>query len=413
MDHIGDRMSIKYKSHTKSLITGEETVQIIDLGSHGFADSFFPERKRDLAIQSAPLVCMLDQVTGLVQMRSLTDAGQRYQGLEYSYTSSNSETAKKHWTEFISYANSFKEIRAGTILEIGSNDGYLLSLAKSLTTKVLGVDASPYMADIAKSSGIPTCIGSFGESQKLKSEILSNYSSFDFIFANNVLNHSNDPVNFVKQVAELLGKDGIFIFEVPYWLESITSLHFDQIYHEHVTYLTAKSAIALLATAGLYIQDISVVDYHGGSLRVVASMNSKRDCPMTAILLAREDEERLSTPERYADYMNDISKKRDAFVMQVMEKKSEGKVIFGIGAAAKANTLLTYYGFTTEIMDFVLDTSLHKQGKLTPVTRIPIVGDDAVIEMQNGIGIVLAWNLSAPIQKKLLLLNKELEFLNI
>jgi SAM-dependent methyltransferase len=414
MGRIGDRMSIKYKSNSKSLITGGDTVQIIDLGLHGFADSFFPRAERELALQSAPLVCQLDQETGLVQLLNLTDSDQRYTELEYSYTSSNSQTAMLHWGDFISHVNKLKSLESGSVLEIGSNDGYLLGLATAFSNNVLGVDASPYMANIANKLGIKTLTGPFGESQELKDEIQSKRSKFDFIFANNVLNHSNNPTKFVSEVADLLEEDGIFVFEVPYWYNTITSLHFDQIYHEHVTYFTAKSAIALLATANMSIRDISVVDYHGGSLRVVAAKGDYPRNSATELLLAREDAERLSSPERYEEYVESITRKRDAFMEMVLNRKdSDGKRIFGIGAAAKANTLLTFYGFSYANMEFVLDSSPHKQGKLTPVTRIPIIGDEAVSGITNGLGIVLAWNLSEPIQKKLRAINEELEYLGI
>jgi 2-polyprenyl-3-methyl-5-hydroxy-6-metoxy-1,4-benzoquinol methylase len=407
-------MPMKYKSNTKSLITGGDMVQIIDLGLHGFADSFFPQSERELALQSAPLICQLDQETGLVQLLNMTDSDQRYSEMEYSYTSSNSQTAKLHWADFISHVHGLKSLESGSVLEIGSNDGYLLSLAKTFTNDVLGVDASPYVSNIANRSGIETLTGPFGESQELKEQIRRKHHKFDFIFANNVLNHSNNPTNFVHEISELLADDGIFVFEVPYWYETITSLHFDQIYHEHVTYFTAKSAIALLATAKLSMRDINVVDYHGGSLRVVASKQNQAQNGATEVLLAKEEAERLTSPDRYVEYVEAITRQRDSFMEMVqMRSASEGKRIFGIGAAAKANTFLTFYGFSNENMEFILDSSPHKQGKLTPVTRIPIIGDEAVAGIANGLGIVLAWNLSEPLQKKLRTINEELEFLSI
>lgn len=414
MGRIGGRVSIKYRSNDKSLITGEKMVPIIDLGQHGFADSFFPKSQMELALQSAPLVCQLDQDSGLVQLLNLTESDQRYAGLEYSYTSSNSQTARAHWQDFISRVNDFKSMKSGSVLEIGSNDGFLLSLAKFYTGDVLGVDASPYMTDIANQSGINTLVGPFGESEILKEEIKKRRPTFDFIFANNVLNHSNDPINFVRHVSELLKEDGIFVFEVPYWYDTITSLHFDQIYHEHVTYFTAKSAVSLLSTAKLSIRDISVVDYHGGSLRIVASKGNVDKCEMTTALIAQEEVERLFSPDRYCEYVQAITLKRDAFMEKIYNHHNlERKLIFGVGAAAKANTLLTFYGFSSEIMDFILDSSPHKQGKITPVTRIPIIGDERISGISNGLGVVLAWNIATPIQKKLLEINDELEFISI
>lgn len=413
MDRMGGPMTIKFQSNTKSLISGEETVEIIDLGSHGFADSFFSENQTELASQGAPLVCLLDEFTGLIQLKNLTTPEDRYQGVDYSYTASNSKFAMDHWNDFISYVRTIHDFNGSKILEIGSNDGYLLSLAKDFTSNVLGVDASPYMAKIASESGIPTLVGAFGESEKLKIEIMNITETFDFIFANNVLNHSNNPLSFVANIAELLSPDGVFVFEVPYWLSTITSLHFDQIYHEHVTYLTIKSSKILLATAGLFIRDVSIVDYHGGSIRIAASKNSKDESNKLNKLLDIEKSAQLFNPERYDKYISDISLRRDQFMGQLMGMKRQGKNTFGIGAAAKANTLLTYYGITTEHMAFILDSSPHKQGKITPVSRIPIVGDESVVGLKNGVGVVMAWNLSGPLQGKLLSMNSKLEFLSL
>ena len=399
---------IKYQSIVNSLISDSVTTPIIDLGSHGFADTFFPKEMFNDAAAAAPLVCRLDKVSGLVQVENLTFADARYDIIDYSYTSSNSQLSRNHWIEFIESVHEIKSLKDSRILEIGSNDGYLLSRANTYSKNTLGVDASTYMTDLANEQGINSLKGLFGESKELLDEIRKINSKFDFIFANNVLNHSNNPIAFVSEISKLLAHDGVFVFEVPYWLETIKTYRFDQIYHEHITYFTIESVEHLLNQCDLFINDIQVVDYHGGSLRVFAGLN-KSISEKKDRLLSEEFSFNLKEESTYLDYMEKINVFRDIFFEELKTKKSEN--IFGIGAAAKANTFLTYYGFDQNKMNFIVDSSPFKQGKITPVTRIPIMADDYLSNLSRGIGVVLAWNLGDVLKKKLLEINGDLEFI--
>ena len=400
---------IKYQSTIKSLISNAETIPIIDLGEHGFADSFFRKNSISEASQTAPLICRLDDYSGLVQVENLTSAEDRYNYVDYAYTSSNSQVSKDHWFELINSVNDRKALHSLKILEIGSNDGFLLGIAKSYTNKLVGIDASDYMTNLANKSGINTIKGVFGESPDLIEVLKTEYYNFDLIFANNVVNHSNNPIKFISDVANLLSSDGIFVFEVPYWLETIKSYRFDQIYHEHVTYFSIESAEFLLNLCGLYINDVQVVKYHGGSLRIYASRNQSSSSEKID-LLKIEKTFKLKEKSTYVNYSSKIAKIKDDFLNKLDERNY--KCIFGIGAAAKANTFLTYYGFNENKMNFILDSSPFKQGKITPVTKIPIVPDDFVKTLKEGTGIVLAWNLNMSLKNKLINLNDRLEFID-
>ena len=400
---------IKYQSTIKSLISNAETIPIIDLGEHGFADSFFRKNSISEASQTAPLICRLDDYSGLVQVENLTSAEDRYNYVDYAYTSSNSQVSKDHWFELINSVNDRKALHSLKILEIGSNDGFLLGIAKSYTNKLVGIDASDYMTNLANKSGINKIKGVFGESPDLIEVLKTEYYNFDLIFANNVVNHSNNPIKFISDVANLLSSDGIFVFEVPYWLETIKSYRFDQIYHEHVTYFSIESAEFLLNLCGLYINDVQVVKYHGGSLRIYASRNQSSSSEKID-LLKIEKTFKLKEKSTYVNYSSKIAKIKDDFLNKLDERNY--KCIFGIGAAAKANTFLTYYGFNENKMNFILDSSPFKQGKITPVTKIPIVPDDFVKTLKEGTGIVLAWNLNMSLKNKLINLNDRLEFID-
>lgn len=402
-----------FKPRLHSLISGQETDTIINLGKHGFADSFFEESDYINAEKSVPLVCQLDRSTGLVQTLNFTNPQERYEGVPYSYTSSNSETSRKHWLSFANYVSSMRDLKDLDILEIGSNDGFLLNLLKERKCRVIGVDASKFMADLSIDKGIDTLCGVFGESEELISEINSKFNSFQVIIANNVLNHSNNPLGFTKAVKKLLSTDGLFVFEVPYWLETIKSLRFDQIYHEHVTYFTVKAAKELLHLSGLEILDVQLVDYHGGSLRITATHESKNNPILIENMISAEINEGLFTVERYDRYFSDICKRRDLFMGNLETYKKSASEIFGIGAGAKANTLLTFYNLNNNVLRFIVDASKLKQGKITPVTKIPIFSDDKVKELSDSCGIVLVWNINQEVRHNILRLNPRVKFINV
>ena len=413
MGHLREVIQIKYTSKPNSLVSGIDTATILNLGDHGFADSFFFEKDYDKAGESVPLVCQLDKVTGLIQLLNFTEPSQRYGNVDYSYTSSNSKTSREHWEEFAEYLFPHLNVNSSNILEIGSNDGFLLELLQNRGCRVLGVDASDFMSNFAKAKGINTLAGIFGESDELLMEIIQFSNIYNIIIANNVLNHSNDPVNFVGHVKKLLSSDGTFVFEVPYWYQTIKSLHFDQIYHEHVTYFTVKSVRELLRVAGLEIIKVDIVNYHGGSLRITAAHASNSEPTLVENMIDMETKEGLFSVSRYEKYFNDISEVRNKFMQEVEKNKKSGRTLFGVGAAAKANTLLTFYNLNHTYLDFILDASKFKQGKITPVTKIPIYSDSYISSQKNSLGVVLAWNISDEIKKNILKINSRVEFMNL
>ncbi len=405
---------IQYQSLNNSLISGSPVFPIIDLGLHGFADTFYPKNLSTIASRTAPLICCLDKGTGLVQLQNVTVAEERYNLIDYSYTSSNSQVSRRHWQEFFQSVSRKIPIKHGRILEIGSNDGYLLSLFKKGATQIIGIDASETVVLEANSRGIETIHGIFGESDELNITLKEKISEFDLIIANNVLNHSNNPLKFIKDISCFLKRDGIFVFEVPYWYSTISSFRFDQIYLEHITYFTVESLEHFLKTAGLFIYEVELVDYHGGSLRVHAGF-SDRFSKSKDDFLALERKIGLKDENTYIVYMNKVNEIKNRFILNLNQYKKAKPFskIFGVGAAAKANTLLTYFGLTNQDIHFIIDASPLKQGKITPVSLIPIEKDEIISDLSSGLGIVLAWNLNIQLKKKLIEINKNIEFLDI
>jgi hypothetical protein len=202
------------------------------------------------------------------------------------------------------------------------------------------------------------------------------------------------------------------VFELPYFYNTIKDKKFDQIYHEHVTYFTAKYSYNLFKSAGMAITDIELVDYHGGSIRVYGKIS--KDIKMikkVENLIKKEEDFGLFDPSMYKSFMKNIIDERNSFMKKIYDLKSEGYPIVGVGAAAKANTFLNFYNIDNTILDYVSDSSVYKQKKYTPLTRIPIVGDEIFDNYGDVYALILSWNISDSLVENLKKINKRIKFL--
>ena len=375
---------------------------------HPYADTFIPEDALSKSEPVYPLECGLDTDTGHVMLLHKTDPTERYTLYPYSYTSSNSKVAKKHWDAYAKHTIEKLDIKRGDkVVEIGSNDGYLTEQYKNYGCGVLGIDPSHNMAALAAARGVPTSCLVFGGQTSQSIDVKA-----DLVVANNVFNHANDPVDFVFGVGNILKDSGVFVFQVPYWLNTIKDLKFDQIYHEHPSYFTVKSACNILKLAGLNVFDVEWVDYHGGSIRVYASKDGRPKSTSVQEFITNEETEGLFDPLRYEVFMKDLAQAKDKFLCRLYEERVKGNPIVAIGAAAKGNTFLNYYNLDSNVIDFVTDNSEHKIGKYTPLTRIPIDSDESVFSKYDTVcAIMLSWNISDLLINKLLKINNKIEFL--
>jgi hypothetical protein len=236
------------------------------------------------------------------------------------------------------------------------------------------------------------------------------------IIANNVFNHANDPVAFAKGAAKLLSDKGVFVFEVPYWLSMIQSGRFtDMVYHEHPSYFTIKSCWTLLQQVGLEIIDYDVVDYHGGSLRVVAQHATGGQMPKkVADAIHQETEAGLFSIEFYKDLQRkfEIGKVQWLSKFYQLLEQDPNAVVIGVGAAAKANTWLTWHGLNGTVIKCITDSSLHKQGKFTPLSRIPILSDDEFAKYPRPYALILSWNIGESLRNAILSINPNTQFIN-
>jgi len=397
----------------RCLITGEFVTKILDFGQHAYADTFIAEDQLHMSEPVFPLQLHLNSSSGQIQLGFVSDAEDRYNLYSYSYTSSNSKTARDHWDEYASTIKS-KYNTEGLVVEIGSNDAYLIKQFQDTDTKVLGIDSSQTMCDIAKEKGVDSLAALFNIDTAV--EVAEEHGKASVIIANNVFNHANDPVNFASGVSQLLDKDGIFVFELPYWASMIESGRFvDMVYHEHISYFTIKSAWNLLQQVGLDIVDFDIVDYHGGSIRVIAKHTTNNGMPfLVRGAIENETAMGLFDTTFYTKLQDKFEKQRNAWLLnfyQILADEPDA-VIIGVGAAAKANTWLNWHKLDKTVLTCITDASQFKQGKYTPLTRIPIRSDDEFAKHEKPYALVLSWNIGEPLKKALLSINPNTRFIS-
>jgi SAM-dependent methyltransferase len=395
------------------LISGKPVRKIMDFGQHPYADTFIADTQLNLSEPVFPLQLYLNEDSGHIQLGYMSPAEDRYNLYSYSYTSSNSQTARNHWIE---YADTIRRQYnpKGLVVEIGSNDGYLIKQFQGPDTQVVGIDSSSEMCDIARKEGVE-CINSLFD-QQVGAALELTYGPASVVMANNVFNHANDPVNFAQGVADLLSDNGIFVFEVPYWLSMIESGRFvDMVYHEHPSYFTVKSVQSLLKAVGLEIADFDIVDYHGGSLRVIAQRERGSRMPAKVEdAIAREEYVGLFSPDFYRQLQHRFERMKIEWLTKFYRLLDEDPtaVVIGVGAAAKANTWLRWHGLDSTVIKCITDASPFKQGKYTPLTRIPIVGDEEFARHANPYALVLSWNIGEPLKQALLKINPNTRFIS-
>ena len=394
----------------KKIISNKKSIKIFDLGMHPYADTFVNKKDLNKSEPVYPLECYLNPQTGFIFNKIITSSEERYNLFDYSYTSSNSEYSRTYWRNF--YKNIKNKIlkKNHKILEIGSNDGYLCKQFQNNGHKIYGVDASKKMSKLANKNNIKTFNLIF---DKKNSEIIKKKTgNFDIVIANNVLNHSNEPFEFVKAVSNILNKNSYFVFEVPYWLYLVKNKQFDQIYHEHVTYFTVKSTEYLLKKTNLSIIDIERTEYHGGSLRVYCQKNGYKNIYLIKEFLKIENKYKLFNSLTYQKIMNEIKIRKYNFIKKIIKIKLNKKIIIGIGAAAKANTMINFMKLDNSMIDYITDISPYKINKYTPLSRIPIVHDNILKKIKNKIYVViLSWNISDILINKIKKLNNKLIFI--
>lgn len=380
--------------------------KIVDLGYHSFADRFIPRQYLKKKDPKYPLILDICPECKFIQSRYITDPRKRYSELDYSYTSSNSFYSKNHWIKFAEELNRGFNVSKKKIFEIGSNDGFLIQKLKKMKADVLGIDASNFMVKLSnKKVRTIKSIFSLKESLNIKKK----FGKANIIIANNVFNHSNNPKNFLKGVKNLMDKNSVFIFEQPYFASGLYACKFDQIYHEHVSYFTAQNIKSIIDKTGFKIISMNLNDYHGGSLRtVVAKKKSIFPKKNNIKFIKTEKIKKIYNLKFYKKLFQKININKIKLINKIVKYKKNGYTISGIGAGAKSNTFLTYYGLNNKFIDFLTDTSIYKKNKFTPLTRIPIKDDNELKKFNKLICIILSWNIGRIVINKIKKINNKM-----
>jgi SAM-dependent methyltransferase len=319
----------------------------------------------------------------------------------YPYFSSYSETWLRHAERYTAAMMGRFGLGPSTqLVEIASNDGYLLQYFQTRGVPVLGIEPAANVAEVARAKGIPTDIAFFGAAtaERLRAEGVAPA----LIAANNVLAHVPDINDFVRGLAMLLAPDGVITPEFPHLLRLIEQIQFDTIYHEHFSYFSLLSAERILAHHGIDIFDVEELSTHGGSLRLYAGhRNAQPILPSVGALRTREREGGLDCATPYAGFAARVAAVRQAIRQFFADAQRDGRRVAGYGAPAKGNTLLNHCGIGAAQMPFTVDRSPHKQGLLLPGAHIPILAPDAVFQSQPDFLFILPWNLSEEIMRQM------------
>jgi len=369
----------------------------VDLGSSPLANSFLSPADLQRAEPFLPLTVYLCERCWLCQLPECARPDEIFS--EYAYFSSYSTSWLEHARAYVAaMIDRFGFGAAHQVVEIASNDGYLLRYFQERGVPVLGVEPAANVAEAARALGIPTEVRFFG--REAASDLLARGLAADLLLGNNVLAHVPDLNDFVAGLALLLKPSGVLTMEFPHLVRLVESNQFDTIYHEHYSYLSLVAVERVFRRHGLVLFDVEELPTHGGSLRIYARHAIADGPPIgrrVGELAARERALGLENRAYYEGFAERVRETKRKLLDFLIREKRAGKSIVGYGAPAKGNTLLNYCGVRNDFLDYTVDRSPHKQGRFLPGTRIPIHPPERIFETRPDYVLILPWNLETEI----------------
>jgi SAM-dependent methyltransferase len=363
---------------------------VLDLGEMPLANAILTEEDLARPEPRYPLVMAYCPECWLVQITETVPPDLLFR--EYAYFSSVSDAFVEHSRVIAERLIAQRGLGPDSlVIELASNDGYLLQHYARAGVPVLGIDPARNIAEVATARGVPTLAEFF--TRDLADELATSGRMADVVHANNVIAHIPDLNGFVAGIARILKPEGVAVIETPYLRELVERLEFDTIYHEHLFYHSLTALSRVFERNGLSVVDVERIAVHGGSLRVLA-MRSGAEGPSEAVrsLLAEETAVGLCSPEYYATFAGRVEVLGCELRAMLADLKSQGHKVAAYGAAAKGAVLLNAFNIGTDLISFVADRSPHKQGHLMPGVHIPIVAADELLARKPEECLLLTWN---------------------
>jgi 2-polyprenyl-3-methyl-5-hydroxy-6-metoxy-1,4-benzoquinol methylase len=365
-----------------------------DLGMSPPSNSFVKAEALNRMERFYPLHAWVCEKCFLVQLEEFESAEQIFSD-DYAYFSSFSESWLAHakaYTEMM--AKRFALGGSSFVVEIASNDGYLLQYFVQRGIPVLGIEPTANTAAAAEKKGVPSLVKFFGVATA--AELASKGRKADLILGNNVLAHVPDLNDFVRGMSLLLKPGGVVTMEFPHLLNLMQENQFDTIYHEHFSYLSFVVTERVFAAHGLTLFDVDEIPTHGGSLRIYARHAANAALPVSAKvaeLRAREQAAGLERADTYRSFAAQVRATKRSLLKFLIAAKEQGKSVVGYGAAAKGNTLLNYCGVRSDLVEYVVDRSPQKQGRFLPGVHIPVFAPEKIAQTKPDYVLILPWNL--------------------
>ena len=371
-----------------------------DLGASPPSNSYLREDQLDASEAFFPLLALVCDHCFLVQLPQFQDPSEIFS--DYAYFSSYSESWLRHAKDYADYMMSrFKYDNSSRVVEVASNDGYLLTNFRDRNVPVLGIEPAANVAAVAEGKGIPTRVCFFGE--ETAKALVAEGVQADLLVGNNVLAHVPDLNDFVRGLKILLKPDGVLTMEFPHLLRLIEQNQFDTIYHEHFSYFSFTTVEKVFARHGITLFDVQELPTHGGSIRIFGRHSDRRGTVTAAVTQMRSAEEAagLNRLETYVAFGSKAQKAKRSLLTFLIGARDAGKTVVGYGAPAKGNTLLNYCGVRNDMIEYTVDISPHKQGMFLPGTRIPIFAPERIKQTRPDYVLILPWNLKAEIARQL------------
>ena len=378
----------------------DRLLSVLDLGATPPCEKFLDEATLDQVEATFPLHLRVCENCLLLQIPALITPEETF--TEYAYFSSYSDSWVAHAATFLAGATERLGLTSDSfVVEVASNDGYLLQHVVESGVRCLGIEPSVNVGAAARERGVPTVTAFLDETtgQRVRAE----HGPADLVVANNVYAHIPDVLGFSRGLRALVADDGWVSIEVQHLLNLVALAQFDTIYHEHFQYYTVASAATALATAGLRVVDVETIPTHGGSIRLWARPDGIAGAPSARVVdvLAAESDTGLHDVTGYIGLRARVERRRQDLLRFLLDCRAEGKRVVGYGAPGKGNTLLNYCGIRTDLIEYLVDRNPYKHGKFTPGTRLPVHPVERLDKDRPDVIVVLPWNLETEITAQL------------